>query len=426
MSSPPGDIDLFVIDPPVGQEQVILSKIYEIVMKACKDLEGEKARLLVTRSAAAVTLFRKGGPPMQVILNTYSSVEHLLAGFDTDASCCAYVLSTGSFVVSPRGRRALEYRVNVMQSSRNSAAYAHRLEKYASRGFAIGLPGLDVSLLHPDLLSASYIRMRKKRDLLLRVLSTSDEDAPGVTSVMMPAGSKTTEVRCRKMKGKRVSGVQRLVVLSFAGHIRDVESPFVARSAASSTVVDAHNTEGALLLHCEERRDEYWLLWGLSTGSDDSDEEEDSGDMNDDGHYSITPQAKAVILFNSCLKRQSARLAREEPLRHDDWCFAGVMPKLSKTMCSSANTAKALADARVYAQLSRNEKISFVYDFCDANRTFASLNYVRDAAQNPLRSKISSEEFVQLYGLTKTLCFRASAERPVLDADWWGDLYGPQ
>jgi hypothetical protein len=80
----------------------------------------------------------------------------------------------------------------------------------------------------------------------------------------------------------------------------------------------------------------------------------------------------------------------------------------------------------VYAQLSRNEKISFVYDFCDANRTFASLNYVRDAAQNPLRSKISSEEFVQLYGLTKTLCFRASAERPVLDADWWGDLYGPQ
>ena len=102
MPSPAGDIDFFLIDPPVGQEQAILINIFDIVMKACKDLEGEKARLLVTRSAAAVTLFRKGGPPMQVILNTYSSVEHLLAGFDTDASCCAYVLSTGSFVV-PRG-----------------------------------------------------------------------------------------------------------------------------------------------------------------------------------------------------------------------------------------------------------------------------------------------------------------------------------
>lgn len=222
---PAGDVDLFLASP-VGQEQVILERIYDVVMKACKDLEGEKARLLVTRSAAAVTLFRHGGSlPVQVILNTYSSVEALLAGFDVDAACACHVLSTGSFVVSPRGRRALEYRVNVMQSSRNSAAYAHRLETYASRGFAIGLPGLDHFLLHPDLLSALYIRMKKKRDLLLRVLPTSDGDAPGVSSITISSGSRATEVRCRKQKVTHVVGVQRLVVLSFARHVREVESP---------------------------------------------------------------------------------------------------------------------------------------------------------------------------------------------------------
>ena len=248
---------------------------------------------------------------MQVILTTYSNVEALLAGFDIDAACACYDMSKGAFVVSPRGRRALEYRVNVMQSSRNSAAFAHRLEKYATRCFAIGLPGLDTCLLHPHLLSASYIRMKKKRDLLLRVLPTSDGDTPGLSSFKMLSGSKATEVTCKKQKAKRVEGIQRLVVLSFARHVRDVDSPFVSRTPSSSDVVEAHNTDGALLLHCEEKRGEYWLLWGAGTSSDDSDDE-DSGDVDDEGHYSMTPQAKAVVLFDACLKRQGARLSREE------------------------------------------------------------------------------------------------------------------
>lgn len=138
----------------------------------------------------------------------------------------------------------------------------------------------------------------------------------------------------------------------------------------------------------------------------------------------MTPQAKAVILFEACLKRQGARLAREELSRDDDWCFAGFMPKLSKTMQQNAHTAKAMADARVYANLSRSSKISFVYDFCDGTRPFSSLTYVADAARNPLRQNISSEEFVNIYGLTPTLCFKPAAERPTSDDhDWWSALY---
>ena len=265
--------------------------------------------------------------------------------------------------------------------------------------------------------------MKKKRDLLLRVLPTDDGDAPGASSITMPSGSKATEIRCRRQMGKRVVGVQRLVVLSFARHVREVESPFVAKLATSSTVVEAHNTEGALLLHCEVKRDAYWLLFGISSSSDDSDGDSDSGDLNDDGHYSITPLAKAVILFDACLKKQGAHLAREEPSRDEDWCFAGVMPKLSKTMKQNANTAKAVADARVYANLSRNDKVSFVYDFCDGSRAFTSLTYVADAARHPLRQIIASEEFVNIYGLTKTFCFHAATGRAASDHDWWNELH---
>ena len=78
------------------------------------------------------------------------------------------------------------------------------------------------------------------------------------------------------------------------------------------------------------------------------------------------------------------------------------------------------------AELAQASKLSFVYDFVDgATRTFESLNYVRNAAQKPLQDRLSSEEFVQLYGLPKTLCFVAAAERAATDHDYWGDMYGP-
>ena len=233
-----GDVDLFLVGVPAGDEEAVLSQIYGTIMKSCQEHRGDAARLLVTRSASAVTIFEQQGSPVQIVLSTYSKLEDLLVSFDIDCACCAFVLSTagGSFVCTPRCRRSLEYHVNLMQSPRHSAAYVHRLEKYATRGFAIGLPGLDLSLVSSRLLSASYIRIKKNRDLLLRVLpSPSDSDAPGISCVSMPAGNKTTEVRCRKQKARKVSGLQRLLVLSFARHIREVESPFVARSSASST-----------------------------------------------------------------------------------------------------------------------------------------------------------------------------------------------
>ena len=257
----------------------------------------------------------------------------------------------------------------------------------------------------------------------------SSDDAPGVSILRMPAGTKTREVRCRKQIAKRVSGVRRLAVLSFVKDVREVDSPHVARSSTGTKTVDAHNiVDGVCLLHSEERRDEFHLIWGLACSSDDE-QEDDTFDEEEDGEggYSMTPLAKAVALLDSCVKKQSARLAHEERVHDDDSMFGGVVPRVAKTMRSSGgNTANNVVEARVYAQLSRSETVCFVYDLGDGTRSFASLNFVRKAAQKPQSDKMTSDEFLARYGQAQTSSITAAISRPEAEHDWWTELYGPQ
>ena len=286
-------------------------------------------------------------------------------------------------------------------------------------GFAVALPGLDVRLLSADLRSSSYVLI-KKRNLLLRVLSC-DEGAPGLSLLTMPARTKVRDVRCRPQKAKRVSGVQRIVALSLA-KIKEVDSPYVGKSTTSSDVLDAHNTDGPLLLHSEERpHSEYWLLWGVTP--EDSDDDDDTDVEEHDEHYTVTPQAKAVLLFDFCLKWQSERLGRhEEPSRDGR---SGFIFRVSKSMKKSPLCTKSLVDAKVHTELSRNEKLSFVYDFCEPARSFDSLNFTRNAAKPPLRDGISDEEFLRVYGLPKSLAFVPAGDRVASEHDYFGEIYGP-
>ena len=45
------------------------------------------------------------------------------------------------------------------------------------------------------------------------------------------------------------------------------------------------------------------------------------------------------------------------------------------------------------------------------------------AEKRPLAKTSSEEEFVHLYGLSRRLTFKAAVARPVLDHDWWSELY---
>jgi hypothetical protein len=69
-------------------------------------------------------------------------------GFDIDSCCVAY---DGSKVYAlPRAIRSMRHRLNCCDLSRRSLTYEYRLLKYSDRGFAIGVMGLDMTLVDEE------------------------------------------------------------------------------------------------------------------------------------------------------------------------------------------------------------------------------------------------------------------------------------
>ena len=372
-----GTVTFFLITESDDAGLDVLRRIYDAIIRLATSSRGADARVFVTRSAWAVTFFFAPSPaPIQVVLSTYKSTADLLASFDVDAAACAFQLSRDAFVCTPRCRRALEHGVNIADSTRHSRTYFHRLEKYARRGFAVALPGFNVGLVSPVLTTGTYVLM-KKHDLLLRIAHSAD---PGVSTLDVPAGGRTMTVRCRKQLATRVIGIKRLVVLSYSRHVREVEPPYLARSAPR--LVSAQNLDEGVVLVKGDVRGEYFLLTGLCCSDDDQDSEEGSSDDGDSGNYSMSPTAKAVALFESCLKQQM--MQADGPRSTDDsWCEGGAMTRIHKSMTGSGAAAKSFANHHTWSRLMHNEKLSFVYDVVDPNkRSFEeSLNFVLNAGQ---------------------------------------------
>ncbi len=84
---------------------------------------------------------------MQIIFRLYKSPAEVLMGFDLD--CCALCFEGKSVYGLPRALRALKQGMNLVDPSRQSKSYIHRLVKYAKRGFAVGVPGLDRNAINP-------------------------------------------------------------------------------------------------------------------------------------------------------------------------------------------------------------------------------------------------------------------------------------
>jgi hypothetical protein len=151
-----GDLDLFLTCP---EDDAIrhLRAVYAAAQRAHSAAAGAQAPLLVTRSAAAVTLYRHvyGGlaiAPVQIVLGLSRSVADLLNGFDVDCCCFAYQLGTGRVVTTPRGLRALRYGACLVDTEFDTSSYCPRLEKYGFRGWQIGVPGLEELRVPPKAL----------------------------------------------------------------------------------------------------------------------------------------------------------------------------------------------------------------------------------------------------------------------------------
>jgi len=109
--------------------------------------------ILVVRTCNAVT-FVCDHPRrhVQVVLRLYASPAEILLGFDVDS--CAVCFDGSKVLASPRAVRALQRGANLVDTGRRSYTYETRLLKYAKRGFAVAVPGLDRKRVDPAVLGA--------------------------------------------------------------------------------------------------------------------------------------------------------------------------------------------------------------------------------------------------------------------------------
>ena len=137
------DVDIFV----VAEEEATARAAFDRVVAHFKarlaaDVLPHR-ELMVVRSPLAVSLYA-GHPQrtVQIILRRHACIADVIFGFDVDACQLAY---DGSAVyATPSAARAFRTGINVADPERSSNSYERRLAKYATRGFAVAVPGLEL------------------------------------------------------------------------------------------------------------------------------------------------------------------------------------------------------------------------------------------------------------------------------------------
>ena len=98
----------------------------------------------------------------------FKSTLELLSDFDCDSCCFAFDLSENKIYTTLRGQRALRYSANVFDTRFYNSGYCRRLEKYAHRGFAVGVPGFSQQRVPAEVNQASYLYLMEW-DILVKV-----------------------------------------------------------------------------------------------------------------------------------------------------------------------------------------------------------------------------------------------------------------
>jgi hypothetical protein len=168
-----GDIDIFIVGLTAEEAK---AKVEEV--GTCMRRNGSrisKPDILAVRSQYCIT-FVRGFPArhVQIILHAYRSPLEVVSHFDIDACC---VLYDGQDVFcNTRGRRALNYRVNIADTHMRGRTYEKRLLKYSKRGFGLVVPGFDPERQNPELTNATeyfwekeQVAFRDSRGVLVRI-----------------------------------------------------------------------------------------------------------------------------------------------------------------------------------------------------------------------------------------------------------------
>lgn len=103
------------------------------------------------RTAGSLTVTYHGGfqqlseTKIQVIFRHYAHASEVLHGFDLGS--CAVGFDGTDVLLTGLSRFSYEYGLNIVDTTRRSPSYEYRLHKYATRGFAIVMPHLNIAVL---------------------------------------------------------------------------------------------------------------------------------------------------------------------------------------------------------------------------------------------------------------------------------------
>lgn len=157
-----GDLDFFLWGLSREQANLRLQKILEDLIQAAENINNQreaaaklknsywnKVDMRFIRNRNGLTVFMDH-TELQFIFRLYQTRSEILHGFDLGSSAVGF---DGETVwLTTLSKFCYEYKVNLVDTSRRSTTYEHRLSKYFSRGFEIVMPRLDVNKLRRDYL----------------------------------------------------------------------------------------------------------------------------------------------------------------------------------------------------------------------------------------------------------------------------------
>ncbi|EOD27048.1 hypothetical protein EMIHUDRAFT_236138 [Emiliania huxleyi CCMP1516] len=162
------DVDIFI----VAEEAADATRLAESIWCA---LAADGEEWVLSRGQYVINMIRSGGelasaaqPPVQIVLRLYESPSEVLHGFDVDP--CAVAFDGEGLHALPRAIEALRtgYGVlNPLHAWPTEPTYELRLAKYAGRGFAVAVPGLQWHLVDRKAVNAALVDLKGLSRLLL-------------------------------------------------------------------------------------------------------------------------------------------------------------------------------------------------------------------------------------------------------------------
>nr|QBK87241.1 MAG: hypothetical protein LCMAC201_01430 [Marseillevirus LCMAC201] len=132
------DIDLFMYGLTEEEARDKIAELLQDIHRSVVDRFGGSTSILKNDYTITLVSSNNKEVKVQIILRLYKCVYEILAGFDVDS--CAVAYNGHQVYLTDRSLNAFQTRMNIVDMSRRSPSYEHRLHKYNSRGFGIYIP----------------------------------------------------------------------------------------------------------------------------------------------------------------------------------------------------------------------------------------------------------------------------------------------